>query len=227
MDVTKALPKEIEFSRDGMEFTAEFHYPWLPARCNICEKWGHTERVCVKNKKEYKQSEGSSVRKSPKVKKDTREVGVKNISNILEEEILKDGGELIMKKNEEANVVNGNEVCANAWLAVPPDKVGHSQSNSPQNKLEEVLISESKFSVLSLDEAEEGEILPVVPTVVEEEDPGVSYDVLECDLMEDKLLADCDKLKGRVVLQRGGKRVQKPKAQDANLLSTRSSRRKN
>jgi len=127
----------------------------------------------------------------------------------------------------EADVVNGNEVCANAWLAVPPDKVGHSQSNSPQNKLEEVLISESKFSVLSLDEAEEWEILPVVPQVVEEEDPGVSYDVLECDLMEDKLLADCDKLKGRVVLQRGGKRVQKPKAQDANLLSTRSSRRKN
>ncbi|KAF2560723.1 hypothetical protein F2Q70_00017937 [Brassica cretica] len=122
--------------------------------------------------------------------------------------ISKDGGGIIMKHNEEAKVVSSKEESANVWLIVPPDKVGHSQSNSPQNKIGEVLISVSKFSVLSLDEAEEGEILPA-DTEAEEEDPGTieSNEVSESDLMEDKLLAYCDKLKGRVVMQRGGKRV--------------------
>lgn len=52
VDVSKALPKETEFSKDGKEFTMEIHYPWLPAKCNGCGKWGHTERVCVRNSKE-------------------------------------------------------------------------------------------------------------------------------------------------------------------------------
>lgn len=54
VDISKTLPKEIEFSKDGKEFTVEFHYPWLPAKCKLCEKWGHTERVCVRNGKEKK-----------------------------------------------------------------------------------------------------------------------------------------------------------------------------
>lgn len=57
VDVLKSLPKEIEFSKEGKEFTVEFHYPWLPARCNLCEKWSHTERFCVKNGKEKRKSE--------------------------------------------------------------------------------------------------------------------------------------------------------------------------
>lgn len=45
VDVTEILPKEIEF-QDGKEFTIGFHYPWLPSKCNLCGKWGHTEKVC-------------------------------------------------------------------------------------------------------------------------------------------------------------------------------------
>ena len=55
VDVTKTLPREIEFAIDGKEFTAEFYYPWLPSRCNICEKWGHNDKVCVMKKKEKRQ----------------------------------------------------------------------------------------------------------------------------------------------------------------------------
>ncbi|CAH8383330.1 unnamed protein product [Eruca vesicaria subsp. sativa] len=51
VDVSKELPKEIEFTKDGKEFTIVYHYPWLTARCNLCDKWGHTDKVCRKNGK--------------------------------------------------------------------------------------------------------------------------------------------------------------------------------
>lgn len=35
VDVSKPLPKEIDFTLGGKEFTAEYYYPWLPSRCNI------------------------------------------------------------------------------------------------------------------------------------------------------------------------------------------------
>ncbi|KAL0876303.1 hypothetical protein Bca101_026008 [Brassica carinata] len=52
--------RKIEFSKDGKEFTVGFHYPWLPSKCNLCEKWGHTEKVCVLNGKAKKKNEGNS-----------------------------------------------------------------------------------------------------------------------------------------------------------------------
>lgn len=39
VDHSKVLPKEIKFLKNGKEFVAEFHYPWLPSRCNLCDKW--------------------------------------------------------------------------------------------------------------------------------------------------------------------------------------------
>lgn len=59
VDVSKVLPKAINFSKNGTEFTAEFIYLWLPSRCNLCDKWGHVENVCVMNKDDTKkQPEG-------------------------------------------------------------------------------------------------------------------------------------------------------------------------
>lgn len=51
VDISKALPKGINFTKNGKEFTVEFHFPWLPSRCKICDKWGHLEEVCVMKKK--------------------------------------------------------------------------------------------------------------------------------------------------------------------------------
>lgn len=47
VDVSKALPKEIKFSKNGKEFVVEFQFPWLPFKCKLCNKWGHTEEVCL------------------------------------------------------------------------------------------------------------------------------------------------------------------------------------
>ena len=61
VDVSKTLPKEITFIKDGKEFTVVYHYPWLPMRCNLCDKWGHGEKVCVMKRKEKQNEEESDV----------------------------------------------------------------------------------------------------------------------------------------------------------------------
>ncbi|XP_013650395.3 uncharacterized protein LOC106354899 [Brassica napus] len=46
-DMTKELPKSHRFkSKLGVDAEVEFIYPWLPDKCTICSKWGHTHRAC-------------------------------------------------------------------------------------------------------------------------------------------------------------------------------------
>lgn len=52
VDVSKELPKKINFTKYGKDFLVEFIYPWLPPRCNVCGKWGHSEKVCVAQQKQ-------------------------------------------------------------------------------------------------------------------------------------------------------------------------------
>ena len=99
VDVSKTLPKEIEFSKEGKEFIVEFHYPWLPSRCNLCEKSGHTERICVKNGKEKRKSEaiagsGEKTNKGEKEKEQNLEV----LKEALQGE----------ESNDKKKVTNGN-----------------------------------------------------------------------------------------------------------------------
>ena len=88
------------------------------------------------------------------------------------------------------------------------------------------MISASKFSILS-DEVEEGEI-PVEEqqgnqtNEFEASEPGGDSDT---DLLEDHILNQQSKEKDKSVHKKGMKRGRKAKAQDANLMSTRSSRR--
>ena len=60
VDVTKTLPKEITFSKEGKQFTVKFYYPWLPARCKLCDKWGYSEAVCAMKSKGKKRNETGS-----------------------------------------------------------------------------------------------------------------------------------------------------------------------
>ncbi|KAF3541664.1 hypothetical protein F2Q69_00022532 [Brassica cretica] len=63
-------------------------------------------------------------------------------------------------------VVPGSvEKIGNDWALVSPDKVGRAQAKTPLKDPGEIQISASKFSVLSVDDEEEGEI-----TEAQEED---------------------------------------------------------
>ncbi|XP_010513380.1 PREDICTED: uncharacterized protein LOC104789369 [Camelina sativa] len=49
-DLTKVPPTSICYSKSGTDFSVNFHYPWLPPRRSVCEKWGHLAARCVVNK---------------------------------------------------------------------------------------------------------------------------------------------------------------------------------
>lgn len=236
VDVSKSLPKEIDFAINGTEFTAEFYYPWLPSRCSSCEKWGHLDKVCVMKKK---QGENSGVKGSKEKSKEKQETEGKEKNKKNEAQY---GGSGNPKEKEDGVSDNTKEVGSselkgdraeegNVWNQVSPDKAGRSVL--PNGKLDaQVQISASKYSVLSIDEdeKEEGEIQDEAPHEHEEdvgnmEEEGVN-DISETDMLEDEILEQKEKEKEKAEMLKGGRRVQKTKAQDANPRSKRSSRRK-
>lgn len=156
VDVTKTLPKEIDFTWGGKEFTAGFFYPWLPARCGLCEKWGHTDKVCGIKRREKKSDVRSKEEGSQNRAKEVGEMSVKKVSEKLENIQKKNLGSVDLDKPMEGELTKVIEAAkGDEWLDVSPGRIGRAQTTT---EVTEVQISASKFSVLSVDEVEEGEI---------------------------------------------------------------------
>lgn len=224
VDVSKPLPKEIDFVIEGKEFTAQFYYPWLPSRCNNCEKWGHSEKVCVMKKRDKKQGGVSEKVGSPASRIPTVDVGIMEVKQA--ERGDKEGSEDIALKELIEGSGSGS-VQEKEWLNVSPDKVGRASLKTPRTETVAV-ISASKFSVLSVDEIEEGEMLKEDLTELEDgnNEEDEELEAREEDMIEDELLDQKSREKEKAGMQKGGKRVQKPKAPDVNLKSKRVSRRR-
>lgn len=144
VDVSKALPKEMNFSSKGKEFMVEFHYPWLPSRCQHCDKWGHGEKVCSLKRK-GKEKEASSASKSKEVE------GSKEVVDVGD--TCKEGKEVIMGESStyrvEEAALNTRTDDVVKWLQVSPGKVGRSAPKIDDSKIQ---ISASKFTVLSIND---------------------------------------------------------------------------
>lgn len=221
VEVSKALPKEMNFSSKGKEFMVEFHYPWLPSRCQHCDKWGHAEKVCaLKRKGKEKDISSASKSKEEDGSKEVVDVGDKG----------EEGKEIMMGTSsthrEDEVALNTRTDDVEKWLQVSPGKVGRS---SPEIGDTEIQISASKFTVLSINDEEEGEI-PVEAQDFEIDDLAVGEEKLEIseeEMLEDRLLEGSIG-KDKSITQRGRKKGQKAKAWDENpMRSKRSSRRKN
>ena len=140
---------------------------------------------------------------------------------------------ILMEKTQEVSVakgVTGELVCTeaveNVWFT--PGRLGRSQSKTPRREEAVVQISASKYSVLSVDDAEEGEVLLTTLNGGDEvsiEEEGEN-ETREEDLLEDEILEQITKENEKVGVQKGGKRVQKTRTQDVNPKSKRSSRLK-
>lgn len=225
VDVTKSLPREITFTKDGKTFTVKYYYPWLSAKCSYCGKWGHGESVCAKKSKDSKKKEAP---KSPN-RDNGVSVGIKmcldgtdksqsEMSGVEEKDSEKKAVEVQEISVQASDVLEAN---VNAWALVSPAKSGRGQNNRKvDDQSSEVYISASKYSVLETSEMEEGEIPDV------EED--LEMDVSESDLLEDDILDhhENEKVKSGVKKGRGRGKGLKAKTQAANpVKSTRSSRR--
>lgn len=73
----------------------DFHFPWLPSRCNHCDKWGHGKNVCVMNRKDKEMTTRSS---SSTTKQATEDL---SITQDTEGTMKKDG---ILGINEEVEI---------------------------------------------------------------------------------------------------------------------------
>ncbi|KAL0815477.1 hypothetical protein Bca101_071921 [Brassica carinata] len=99
VDVTKALPKEITFSKDGNLFTVRYYYPGLPVRCTNCDKWGHGEAVCSRKVKDMKEKEGNS---TVEIGGSSEEVNVE-VHNVEDVSGEVDRGEVVVEGRNAAN----------------------------------------------------------------------------------------------------------------------------
>lgn len=236
VDISKPLPKEINFTRNGKEFVVGFHFPWLPSRCKLCDKWGHTTEVCVLKGKEVNlppkgiSTEDEVSLKSLHTHSDV-EVQVEHLEITKGEEVL----DVVETQQEIENVdVGENEVGGETnWALVSPTKVGRSPGRTSCQS-EDIHISVSKFAVLSVEEeqeegeiSEKGQALTVVS--IPDSERGIVENV-EGLAQQSQVDQECE------VKETGAKRKQsnvkgikekKAKSQDTNPLamSTRSSSR--
>ncbi|XP_024009435.1 uncharacterized protein LOC112084518 [Eutrema salsugineum] len=145
-DLSKELPKTINFSKNGQESLVEFNYPWLPPRCSTCDKWGHLDTSCVINKKRVegnKESETSVQTEEPEV--------------AITSESPADAGDTGSGAKDKV-VEKVVDVNSEQWTEVSPSKVGRSPHKPNVREVESSHISQAKFSILSSNE-EEGEIV--------------------------------------------------------------------
>ncbi|KAL1211075.1 hypothetical protein V5N11_018484 [Cardamine amara subsp. amara] len=49
VNLTKELPKTYFLQINGKEVCVQYEYPWIPPRCGICRKWGHSTDGCLAN----------------------------------------------------------------------------------------------------------------------------------------------------------------------------------
>ncbi|XP_013594235.1 PREDICTED: uncharacterized protein LOC106302237 [Brassica oleracea var. oleracea] len=165
VDVLKALPRVINFTKNGKEFEEDFHFSLLPARCKLCDKWGHMEEVCKMREKDSGKGLGTDsgkVDEGALVSSKQQESTNEEVAQVNEEVIVEKCVEADTQKKEnpvgDKTVVTSDE--SSNWALVSPAKMGRSPVQA--NQTEVLHISASKFSVLSVEEErEEGEILHI------------------------------------------------------------------
>ncbi|KAF8048678.1 hypothetical protein N665_2441s0006 [Sinapis alba] len=165
-DLTKELPRSMNFKFQGKDTLVDFTYPWLPSKCSVCGKWGHLEKVCTSRLKamsQVSQDDEPAKRAEATLVTDAEEVMNQNT-------VGKEG----MSKENKSGKSSLNET---EWET--PTKVGRSQSPSKQKKLdfgEVSILSNSRFALLS---SEEGELISqdeAIPTNVEVTEPTAERD---------------------------------------------------
>lgn len=83
-DLSKQLPRKINFTIDGKDTLVEFTYPGLPSKCNKCGKWGHSEIICREQEKEEGEIRGEETLQK---KQDIGEVQVVDTESVVVDEV--------------------------------------------------------------------------------------------------------------------------------------------
>ncbi|XP_010451695.1 PREDICTED: uncharacterized protein LOC104733854 [Camelina sativa] len=162
-DLSKVPPISISYSKNGSDFSVDFHYPWLPPRCPPCEKWGHLAARCGVDK---------PMEVSPPPVQEERSSGLASATMLEKEDttnvvppVLSDSGFVLIENTnglvDEVHSPVGQSVASDEWFVVSPSKMSRSPGKSAaQQSTKPPIVSASKFVVLSVNEDdEEGEIV--------------------------------------------------------------------
>ncbi|XP_013739516.1 uncharacterized protein LOC106442368 [Brassica napus] len=138
----------IRLHPETIEFTAAFYYPWLPSKCNLCEKWGHTDKVCGGLRKGEKKVEERDKREEAQKDMDMEGTGglveksITLVDVVSQQEV---SVESEGKTTTADRVVPGSvEKIGNDWALVSPDKEGEitEAQEEDSEEVETVSISE-------------------------------------------------------------------------------------
>ncbi|KAL0801073.1 hypothetical protein Bca101_056249 [Brassica carinata] len=132
VDLSKDLPKKMNFNIQGQEVLVEYSYPWLPSKCSKCEKWGHSLKTCPRNKNLQRE-----------VQKEMEVVvqGDENTSIATDKALDQD--QCCVEKQHEELIVTTEETVSILSSTTEPEKVQtseHNQSESEHSTLVEALV---------------------------------------------------------------------------------------
>ncbi|KAL0670789.1 hypothetical protein Bca4012_033493 [Brassica carinata] len=175
-DLSKELPKSMNFTLKGKETLVEYSYPWLPPKCTTCGRWGHLAKVCrgknvdvdiMENTVEMddnKKTNGSiEARKLSGKGIQTEEDSLNGKILVTKEDVNETVGSVVSgslvedTEGKEKNTAKVNTKEEKVWKEVSPGKASRTPVKNTQLEFGQVsILSKSRFSVLS---EEEGEML--------------------------------------------------------------------
>lgn len=172
VDLTKDLPKQLNFNIKGEDVLVEYSYPRLPKKCVKCEKWGHNGKICPMGQEEMlekqKEVEDGEIREDDGETTRVVTTGEKvQEGNLNEEEnlditdeveeVIEQGKEIRDDENKmsgdgktpETKKADHNE----EWADVSPGKASRSHKELKFGQVS--ILTKSRFSVLASDDEEE------------------------------------------------------------------------
>lgn len=165
VDLTKDLPKKMNFTIQGEEVLVEYSYPRLPTKCPNCEKWGHSAKSCPLVKEKEKEVEEGEIRKDDRGEEE--EGKSKENQEILEEAkeaaLALSPPRIMSQKEEESKTGSMEEGSISKqkksnsdqeWLTVSPGKMSRTPSHTEMEAIQETILTKSRFSVLMDDQDE-------------------------------------------------------------------------
>lgn len=175
-DMTKELPKSHRFkSKLGVDAEVDFIYPWLPDKCSICTKWGHTHKACKSKVKLLSRQDVPEIvdKNVAPARSETEEIIRENVQGTTVSEVVKGKtgarvAEEVVSLNvnntqeaRDAVIIASNKTCAAAettyaqfppvdtegtWKDVSPSK--QSRQGTKQVVEHITVVSPSRYAVL-------------------------------------------------------------------------------
>ncbi|KAG2310324.1 hypothetical protein Bca52824_021881 [Brassica carinata] len=155
----------MNFKFQGKDTLIDFSYPWLPTKCSTCGKWGHSEKVCLKQKEveEVRIDADSAPKQS-----ETNHPVVSN-SGGSHIEVSEKGQRVEVIEDKSFNNKEQADDREKNWST--PVKVSRTSEKAKERELDQdSILSSSRFAVLSSEE-EEGEIPQQEPSTTVEVPP--------------------------------------------------------